>query len=179
MDNTKRRKVEENIWFEIRIIGLIVIILLVQRLFMPALFGVPVNIMLLLVVLQVLIEPFSHMARWAFYGGLMLDVLGGTWFGWHAVQLLVAMMVVYVLLARITSEKWILPVVAVLLGGVVYHLVNIIFMWLVISGFSLVEYGVVVFIPELLVLLVPALPVFLLLRWLRSIRRGEVPIDVY
>jgi len=29
------------------------------------------------------------------------------------------------------------------------------------------------------VLLVPALPVFLLLRWLRSIRRGEVPIDVY
>jgi rod shape-determining protein MreD len=179
MDNTKRRKVEENIWFEIRIIAFIVIILLVQRLFLPALFGVPVNVMLLLVVLQVLIEPFSHMARWAFYGGLMLDVLGGTWMGWHAAQLLIAMMVVYLLLARITSEKWILPVVAVFLGGVAYHLVNIVFMWLLISGFSLVEYGVVVFIPELLVLLVPALPVFLLLRWLRSIRRGEVPIDVY
>lgn len=179
MDNTKRRKIEENIWFEIRIIAFIVIILLVQRLFVPTLFAVPVNIMLLLVVLQVLIEPFGHMARWAFYGGLMLDVLGGTWLGWHAAQLLIAMLVVYLLLARITSEKWILPVAAVLLGGVVYHLVNIIFMWLLISSFSLVEYGVVVFIPELLVLLVPALPVFLLLRWLRSIRRGEVPIDVY
>jgi hypothetical protein len=179
MDNTKRRKVEENIWFEIRITIFIVMILLVQRLLVPSLFGVPVNIMLLLVVLQVLIEPFSHMARWAFYGGLMLDVLGGIWLGWHAAQLLIAMMVVYVLLARITSEKWILPVAAVLLGGVVYHLVNMIFMWLLISGFSLVEYGVVVFIPELLVLLVPALPVFLMLRWLRSIRRGEVPIDVY
>jgi hypothetical protein len=83
------------------------------------------------------------------------------------------------LLARITSEKWILPVVAVLIGGVSYHLVNIVFMWLLIGGFNLVEYGVVVLIPELLVLLVPALPVFLLLRWLRSIRRGEVPIDVY
>ena len=179
MDNTKRRKIEENIWFEIRIIAFIVIILLIQRLFVPTLFAVPVNIMLLLVVLQVLIEPFGHMARWAFYGGLMLDVLGGTWLGWHAAQLLIAMLVVYLLLARITSEKWILPVAAVLLGGVVYHLVNIIFMWLLISSFSLVEYGVVVFIPELLVLLVPALPVFLLLRWLRSIRRGEVPIDVY
>lgn len=179
MDNTKRRKVEENIWFEIRIILFIVMILLVQRLLVPSLFGVPVNIMLLLVVLQVLIEPFSHMARWAFYGGLMLDVLGGMWLGWHSAQLLISMMVVYVLLARITSEKWILPVAAVLLGGVVYHLVNMIFMWLLISGFSVIEYGVVVFIPELLVLLVPALPVFLVLRWLRSIRRGEVPIDVY
>ncbi|MBM4411843.1 MAG: hypothetical protein FJ040_00130 [Chloroflexi bacterium] len=179
MDNTKRRKVEENIWFEIRIILFIVMILLVQRLLVPSLFGVPVNIMLLLVVLQVLIEPFSHMARWAFYGGLMLDVLGGIWLGWHSAQLLISMMVVYVLLARITSEKWILPVAAVLLGGVVYHLVNMIFMWLLISGFSVIEYGVVVFIPELLVLLVPALPVFLVLRWLRSIRRGEVPIDVY
>lgn len=179
MDNTKRRKVEENIWFEIRITIFIVMILLVQRLLVPSLFGVPVNIMLLLVVLQVLIEPFSHMARWAFYGGLMLDVLGGIWLGWHSAQLLISMMVVYVLLARITSEKWILPVAAVLLGGVVYHLVNMIFMWLLISGFSVIEYGVVVFIPELLVLLVPALPVFLVLRWLRSIRRGEVPIDVY
>lgn len=179
MDNTKRRKIEEIIWFELRIIAFIVIILLVQRLFVPALFDVPVNVMLLLVVLQVLIEPFNHMARWAFYGGLMLDVLGGTWLGWHAVQLLVAMMVVYIVLVRITSEKWILPVAAVLLGGVVYHMVNMLLMWLLISDFSLAEYGVVVFIPELLVLLVPALPIFLLLRWLRSIRRGEVPIDVY
>jgi hypothetical protein len=61
MDNTKRRKVEENIWFEIRIIGFILIILLGQRLFVPALFGVPVNILLLLVVLQELIEQVSHM----------------------------------------------------------------------------------------------------------------------
>lgn len=179
MDNTKRRKIEEIIWFELRIVAFIVIILLVQRLFLPVFFGVPINIMLLLVVLQVLIEPFSHMARWAFYGGLLLDVLGGTWLGWHAAQLLIAMLVVYVVLVRITSEKWILPVAAVLLGGVVYHLVNMLFMWLLISGFSLVEYSVVVFIPELLVLLVPALPLFLLLRWFRSIRRGEVPIDVY
>ncbi|MFZ9857582.1 MAG: hypothetical protein ACO3F2_04520 [Roseiflexaceae bacterium] len=179
MDNTKRRKIEENVWFEIRIIGFILLILLTQRLFVPAMFGVPVNIILLLVVLQVLIEPFSHMARWAFYGGLMLDVLGGTWLGWHSAQLLVAMMVVYLLLARVTSEKWVLPVVAVFIGGVAYHAVNIVFMRLLISEFVIPEYGVVVLIPELLVLLVPALPVFLLLRWLRSMRRGEVPIDVY
>jgi hypothetical protein len=40
-------------------------------------------------------------------------------------------------------------------------------------------YVIGVVLPALLVVLVPALPVFLLVRWWRSVRRGEVPIDVY
>jgi len=33
--------------------------------------------------------------------------------------------------------------------------------------------------PALLLALVPALPLFLAMRWLRMRRRGEVPVDVY
>jgi hypothetical protein len=53
------------------------------------------------------------------------------------------------------------------------------FTYALVGGFDLAKYVVVVFIPELAVILIPALPVFLLLRSWRGIRRGEVPIDVY
>jgi hypothetical protein len=89
------------------------------------------------------------------------------------------MLAVYAVLARITSENWLLPIVAVVLGGLTYHAFHMMFTYALVGGFDLAKYVVVVFIPELAVILIPALPVFLLLRSWRGIRRGEVPIDVY
>jgi hypothetical protein len=44
---------------------------------------------------------------------------------------------------------------------------------------SLRAYLPVVVLPTTLFILIPALPLFLLMRWLEGRRRGEVPIDVY
>ena len=40
-------------------------------------------------------------------------------------------------------------------------------------------YTVVVALPATLVILIPALPLFLIMRLVEGRRRGEVPIDVY
>jgi hypothetical protein len=37
----------------------------------------------------------------------------------------------------------------------------------------------VVLLPELSIMLVPALPFFLAMRWYAGWRRGEVPVDLY
>jgi rod shape-determining protein MreD len=179
MDNTKRRKIEEVIWLEVRTLLIVAFFVIGQRLLMPTVFQVAINVMLLLVVIQVLIEPIPIVARWAFYAGLVLDIVSGTWLGWHSILLLLAMLAVYAVLARITSENWLLPIVAVVLGGLTYHAFHVLFTYALVGGFDLAKYVVVVFIPELAVILIPALPVFLLLRSWRGIRRGEVPIDVY
>jgi len=38
---------------------------------------------------------------------------------------------------------------------------------------------IVVLVPATLMILVPALPLFLSMRWMEGRRRGEVPVDVY
>jgi rod shape-determining protein MreD len=179
MDHTKRRKVEEIIWLEVRTLLFVAVFVITQRMFLPTVFNIAVNMSLLYVLIQVIIEPITTVARWAFYAGLVLDVVSGTWLGWHALLLLLAMLAVYAVLARITSENWLLPIAAVMLGGFTYHAFHMLFMYGLVAGFDLTKYVVVVFVPELAVILIPALPVFLLLRSWRGIRRGEVPIDVY
>ena len=86
---------------------------------------------------------------------------------------------VCLLLPRITSESWILPIVAVLVGGIVYHLCNALLLVIQFGGYDFVTDLIAVALPEMLVVVIPALPVFLILRWVRSIRRGELPLDVY
>ena len=44
---------------------------------------------------------------------------------------------------------------------------------------SLRIYALVVVLPATILVLVPALPLFLSMRWLEGRRRGEVPFDVY
>jgi Na+/H+ antiporter NhaD/arsenite permease-like protein len=83
------------------------------------------------------------------------------------------------LLSRITSESWVLPIVAVLVGGIVYHLCNALLLVVQFGGYDFLAYLTAVALPEMLMIVIPALPIFLLLRWVRSIRRGELPLDVY
>ena len=51
--------------------------------------------------------------------------------------------------------------------------------WLLVAPIDLRSYLLVVVLPGTLVSLIPALPVFLIMRWWARRRRGEVPIDVY
>ena len=50
---------------------------------------------------------------------------------------------------------------------------------LLIAPVSPRGYAVVVLAPATVMILVPALPLFLLMRWIEGRRRGEVPVDVY
>ena len=179
MDNPKRSRIEEVLTREARVILLAVMMVVLQRVIDPRILGAEVNVLMLFVIILVLIEPLYIVVRWAFYGGIAYDILSISWLGMHAVALLVAVALVYVLLARVTNENWLLPIVAVLVGGGIYYSLLALLMYVSVSTFGVTAYVVGVMVPALLVILVPALPVFLAVRWWRSVRRGEVPIDVY
>ena len=179
MDNPQRYKIEEIVWHELRTIVLLIVIVIFQKIFLVNIFGASLNLLLLLVVLRTLIEPIVTIGRWALYGGLIFDSMSGAWLGMHSIGLILAVVTIFVLLSRITSENWILPIVAVIIGSLVYHFCNGILLYVLVGNFNILTYITVVFIPGLLIILVPALPVFLLLRWLRSMQRGELPLDVY
>lgn len=179
MDNPKRYKIEERIGYEIRTLLVMMFIVVVQKIIVVTWVGWAVNLVLLLVVLRVLIEPITTVLRWAVYGGLLLDLTSGSRLGVHSISLITAISVVYVLLSRITSESWVLPIVAVVLGGTIYYISNGVMLLVQYGGYDVFTYIAAVALPEMLVIVIPALPVFLVLRWLRSIRRGELPLDVY
>jgi rod shape-determining protein MreD len=179
MDYPKRYKIEERIGYELRAILILFGMVVMQKIIVITWIGLAVNLVLLLVVLRVLLEPVTQVVRWALYGGLLLDVTSGARLGVHAIALIIAVGIVYVLLSRITSESWVLPIVAVLVGGIVYHLCNALLLVVQFGGYDFLAYMTAVALPEMLMIVIPALPIFLLLRWVRSIRRGELPLDVY
>ncbi|MCE2851010.1 MAG: hypothetical protein ACK5C8_04070 [Roseiflexaceae bacterium] len=179
MDYPKRYKIEERIGYELRAILILFGMVVMQKIIVITWIGLAVNLVLLLVVLRVLLEPVTQVVRWALYGGLLLDVTSGARLGVHAIALIIAVGIVYVLLSRITSESWVLPIVAVLVGGIVYHLCNALLLVVQFGGYDFLAYLTAVALPEMLMIVIPALPIFLLLRWVRSIRRGELPLDVY
>lgn len=158
---------------------IMMVIVVFQKIIIVTWLGFSMNVVLLVVVLRALIDPLTVVTRWALYGGLLLDVTSAARLGTHSMMLIIAICVVYVLLARITSENWILPIVSVLVGGIVYHVCNGLLLLAQYGGFDGLTYITAVVLPQLLVIVIPALPVFLLLRWMRSIRRGELPLDVY
>lgn len=179
MDYPKRYKIEERIGYELRAILILFGMVVMQKIIVITWIGLAVTLVLLLVVLRVLLEPVTQVVRWALYGGLLLDVTSGARLGVHAIALIIAVGIVYVLLSRITSESWVLPIVAVLVGGIVYHLCNALLLVVQFGGYDFLAYLTAVALPEMLMIVIPALPIFLLLRWVRSIRRGELPLDVY
>jgi rod shape-determining protein MreD len=179
MDYPKRYKIEERIGYELRAILILFGMVVMQKIIVITWIGLAVNLVLLLVVLRVLLEPVTQVVRWALYGGLLLDVTSGARLGVHAIALIIAVGIVYVLLSRITSESWVLPIVAVLVGGIVYHLCNALLLVVQFGGYDFLAYLTAVALPEMLMIVIPALPIFLLLRWVRSIRRDELPLDVY
>jgi rod shape-determining protein MreD len=179
MDYPKRYKIEERIGYELRAILILFGMVVMQKIIVMTWVGLAVNLVLLLVVLRVLLEPVTQVVRWALYGGLLLDVTSGARLGVHAIALILAVGIVYMLLSRITSESWVLPIVAVLVGGIVYHLCNALLLVVQFGGYDFLAYLTAVALPEMLMIVIPALPIFLLLRWVRSIRRGELPLDVY
>jgi len=179
MGSAQPRRIEEwvvrELWLALALLGLA----LVQAALMPRMLGLTPNLLLLLTICQALIAGPTNAARWAFYAGLALDLSADTALGLQALALLAAVLVIGSILARFSRGNWLLPLVGAVLGSLAYHAVLALLTALLVAPMSLRIYALVVVLPATILVLVPALPLFLSMRWLEGRRRGEVPFDVY
>lgn len=179
MGHSQPRRLEERVAHEVGLALLLLGVAVVQAALLPRPLGFAPNLMLLLVVCQALLAGAASAARWAFYGGLSLDICANAPLGTHALALLVATLLTALALARFSRGNWLVPLAGVLLGMLAYHAVITLIWALLIAPVSLRAYLPIVLLPDTMLALIPALPLFLIMRWLESRRRGEVPVDVY
>ena len=179
MGYSQRQRLEVIIAREFALAATLLLIALLQTalpaqpgLFMP-------NVLLLLTVCQTLLVGAGSAARWAFYGGLALDICAGSILSTHALALLAAVMLVSFILARLSYSNWLLPLLGVPLGISIYHAVLVGLISLTIKPIDLPTYAIVSLLPDMLVTLIPALPVFLAMRWWREQHPGRVATDVF
>ncbi len=177
MGHTRAKKLEEYLVRESLLILSMIALALVQMSLLPTPLGSPPTLLLVLVVCRVLLgigsgtifadSGLEGAARWAFYGGLTLDIGSATPLGSHALALLGAVIVVAVGTSRLRVDGPLLPLISVLIGALVYEVLLAI---LVYNQFTTLNewhmYAMSVILPSVLLTLIPALPLFFLLRWL-------------
>jgi rod shape-determining protein MreD len=168
-------RVAREIWLALVLLGLA----LAQTTLLPRPLGAAPNAMLLLTISQALIAGPASAARWALYGGLWLDLCADSVLGTHVLALLAAVLLPALVLARFSRTSWLLPLLGVALGSLAYHVTLILLTSILVAPVDPRAYAIVVLTPATLMILIPALPLFLLMRWLEGLRRGEVPVDVY
>jgi rod shape-determining protein MreD len=179
MGATQPRRIEERVVRELWLALVLLMLALAQAAALPRLFGAAPNLLLLLIVCRALIAGPANAARWAFYAGVGLDLCADTAVGAHALALLAAVLVATLPLARFSRGNWLLPLAGVVLGSLAYHVVLALMTWALVAPVSPRIYLLVVALPATVVVLIPALPLFLSMRWIERRRRGEVPVDVY
>jgi rod shape-determining protein MreD len=173
------RRIEERIAREFWLALALLAGALMQTTLLPRLLGLAPNVLLLLVICQALIAGPVSGARWAFYAGLGLDLCSDSALGSHSLALLAGALLATLVLSWLSRGNWLLPLLGVVLGSLAYHTVLALIMSLLIAPVGPQVYLVVVLLPATLLILAPALPLFLIMRVLEGRRRGEVPIDVY
>ena len=179
MGDSRPRRLEEHAAREIGLALLLLALALVQSALLPRPGGLALNLLLLLTICHALLAGPASAARWAFYGGLSLDICAGSTLGSHALALLASTLLPALVLARLSRRNWLLPILGAALGAATYYAVLGLIMALLVSPVDPRAYGVVVALPGIFLAVIPALPLFLALRWLEMRRRGEVPVDVY
>lgn len=179
MGSSQPRKVEEHVAHEFLIVVAMTTMALLQVTLLPEPLGFPPMLLLVLVVCRVLVgigtvEPSSGIVvalRWAFYGGIALDLFAATLLGSHALALLLAAIVVFVLARSLQVEGPLLPLLAVLLGGTVYEFVLAVVYHYTVVPLHWPTYAMIIVVPSVLLALILALPVFFFLRWMLLQRR--------
>ncbi len=179
MGSSQPRKVEEHVAHEFFIVVAMATIALVQVTLLPEPLGFPPMLLLVLVVCRVLVgigstEPSSGIVvalRWAFYGGITLDLFAATLIGSHALAMLLAAIVVFVFARSWQVEGPLLPLISVLLGGTIYEFVLAIVYHYTVVPLHWPTYVIIIVVPSVLLALILALPVFFFLRWMLWQRR--------
>jgi rod shape-determining protein MreD len=179
MGDTQRRRLEETIAREVWLAALMLLVAMLQIALPPRPIDLMPNFMLLLVICRSLLRGSENAVRWAFYGGIGLDICSGTTLGVHALALVIAILIARIALAQLNRTSWLTPLMGVPLGMIAYYSSMAILMSLTVAPIDLSRYIVVAVLPELLATLVPALPLFLIMRWFAERQRGMVAIDIY
>jgi len=164
---------------EVALFAALLVVALVQTALLPRPFDVPLNLILLLAVCHGLIAGATSAARWAFYGGLALDLCAMTFAGMHALALLTGVIVSTVLVSRLSRENWLVPILGVAIGAFLYHAVYALLLTLLVAPVDFEGYALAALLPDALIALIPALPLYLVFRWNEDRVRRRVPVDVY
>lgn len=179
MGDSQPRRIEERIARELLLAASLLLVAVAQAALLPRPLGFPPNVMLMLVICQSLIAGVSRASRWAFYGGLALDLCSGRLIGTHALALLVAVFAASLPLGRLSRENWLLPLFGALFGAFGFYVALGLLTYVFDGAFDVRSFLLVAALPDALLTLIPALPMFLVWRAWLSRRRGEVPVDVY
>jgi rod shape-determining protein MreD len=173
MGDTRSGKLEERLANELLLLLGLLALALVQTALLPRPLGFPPALLLIVVVCRALLAlSSSHpdqgvgaAVRWAFYGGIMLDICAATLLGTHALAMVLAVLVVVVLMARLRISSGLLPLLGVLVGMLVYELTLALAYAATVTSLDWGRHLLVIVLPSVLVALVPTLPIFALLRW--------------
>ncbi|MCS6842358.1 MAG: hypothetical protein NZ699_07640 [Roseiflexus sp.] len=179
MGHSRQRRIEEVIAHEAALITALLVVALVQTALLPRPFGVTFNLLLLLTICHGLVAGPTSAARWAFYGGLALDLCAMTLFGLHALALLAGAIVATQALSRLRRDNWLVPIAGAILASVVYHGVYAFLSALLVAPVDLQAYALYALLPDTLIVTIPSLPTYLVFRWNEARARRSVPIDVY
>jgi cell shape-determining protein MreD len=179
MGHSRQRRIEEIVVHEVALFAALLVVALVQTALLPRPFDVPLNLILLLAVCHGLIAGTTSAARWAFYGGLALDLCAMTFAGMHALALLTGVIVSTVLVSRLSRENWLVPILGVAIGAFLYHAVYALLLTLLVAPVDFEGYALAALLPDALIALIPALPLYLVFRWNEDRVRRRVPVDVY
>jgi cell shape-determining protein MreD len=179
MGHSRQRRIEEVIAHETALCAALLIVALVQTALLPRPLGMPFNLLLLLTINHGLITGTTSAARWAFYGGLALDLCAMTFLGLHALALLAGAIIATQALLRLSRDNWLVPVVGVALGSAIYHGVCALLSTLLVAPVDLQGYALYVLLPDTLMTTIPSLPIYLIFRWYEERVRRSVPVDVY
>lgn len=174
MGDTQSRRIEERLAREFGLFGLLTLMALLQTTLLGTPLGFAVPLVQVLVFCRTLLGLGSafpdvgvaRAMRWAFYGGLALDLFASTFFGSHVLALLLASTLIVAGVRRLHVERPIIPLVAIAGGTLVYEAV--LGLILQIGGLPIdwARYALVALVPAVLVALIPALPIFFGMRWL-------------
>jgi rod shape-determining protein MreD len=180
MGEPQRQRFEERLFKGLLLIAALFMVAAFQTALLPRVGGAQLNLVLLLVICQGLITGGDTAARWAFYGGLAIDVCApGLPLGSHALALLAGALVGLAPFRRLSRNNWGIPLAGVLLGALTYHGVIGALTALLVGPMPYESFARETMLPGLIVALVPTLPLYLLLRWIDLRRRGEVRIEIY
>lgn len=165
------RRIEELIARELGLLLLLLALALAQVALLPPLFGAPPALVLVVVVCCTLVSGLSVGARWAFYGGLAIDLCAAAPLGSHALALLLAALAVHITLRRLGGEHWLLPILATFGAALLYETILALIYTLPVAPLDWSRYAVVALLPSALLAMVPALPIYAVLRQLERRRR--------
>ena len=135
------------------------------------------DLVAVMVLVWSLVSDRGDELAWAFGGGLLLDTLSGGPTGAAILGLTVVSLLAGLSESRLWESHLLLPLVAVALGTIIYHLIYL--AALTVSGWSIpwIETLTTVTLPSMILNLILTLPAYRVARWLADqLWRGDVAI---